>query len=64
MGGKQVEEARRARRHRQPEPAGREPGQRHWDTDVPKPDNWSVRAFWNPTANLSLQTSTRHLHSP
>ena len=43
---------------------GREPDQRRWDIETPKLDSWSVRAFWNPVANLSLQASTGHLHSP
>jgi hypothetical protein len=43
---------------------GREPNQRRWDFDRPKLDSWSVRAFWNPTANLSFQASTGHINSP
>jgi hypothetical protein len=43
---------------------GREPDQHRWDVETPKLDSWSVRAFWNPTANLSFQASTGHLHSP
>lgn len=43
---------------------GREPDQHRWDIETPKLDSWAVRAFWNPTANLSLQASTGHLHSP
>ena len=43
---------------------GREPDQHRWDIETPKLDSWSVRAFWNPTANWSFQTSTGHLHSP
>ena len=43
---------------------GREPDQRRWDIETPKLDSWSVRGFWNPTANLSLQASTGRLHSP
>ena len=43
---------------------GREPDQHRWDIETPKLDSWSVRAFWNPTADLSFQLSTGHLHSP
>lgn len=43
---------------------GREPDQYRWDIEAPKLDSWSVRAFWNPTPNLSLQASTGHIHSP
>ena len=43
---------------------GREPDQHRWDIETPKLDSWSVRAFWNPTADLSVQLSTGHLHSP
>lgn len=43
---------------------GREPDQYRYDFDTPSLDSWSVRAFYNPTANLSLQASTGHLHSP
>ena len=43
---------------------GREPDQRRWNLESPKLDSWSVRAFWNPTADLSLQASTGHLNSP
>ena len=43
---------------------GREPDQHRWDVETPGLDSWSVRAFWNPTADLSLQASTGHLHSP
>jgi len=43
---------------------GREPDERRWDIETPKLDSWSVRAFWNPTANLSLQASTGFLNSP
>jgi hypothetical protein len=43
---------------------GREPDQRRWNMESPKLDSWSVRAFWNPTANLSFQVSTGHLRSP
>lgn len=43
---------------------GREPDQRRWNIEAPALDSWSVRAFWNPTANVSLQASTGHLHSP
>jgi len=43
---------------------GREPDQYRWDIESPKLDSWSVRGFWNPTANLSFQLSTGHIHSP
>ena len=43
---------------------GREPDQHRWDMESPRLDSWSVRGFWNPTANLSLQLSTGHIHSP
>ena len=43
---------------------GREPDQHRWDIEAPALDSWSVRAFWNPAADLSLQLSTGHLHSP
>ena len=43
---------------------GREPDQHRYDIETPRLDSWSVRAFLNPTANLSLQASTGHLHSP
>jgi hypothetical protein len=43
---------------------GREPDQHRWDVESPKLDSWSVRGFWNPTANLSFQLSTGHLRSP
>ena len=37
---------------------GREPDQHRWDIETPKLDSWSVRGFWNPTADLSFQLST------
>jgi len=43
---------------------GREPDQHRWNMETPKLDSWSVRAFWNPTPNLSFQASTGHIHSP
>jgi hypothetical protein len=43
---------------------GREPDQHRWDIERPRLDSWSVRGFWNPTARLSLQLSTGHIHSP
>lgn len=43
---------------------GREPDQHRWDVEAPKLDSWAMRAFWNPTADLSLQASTGRLHSP
>jgi hypothetical protein len=43
---------------------GREPDQHRWNIEAPKLDSWSVRGTWNPIANVSLQLSTGHLHSP
>jgi len=43
---------------------GREPDQHRWDLESPKLDSWSVRGFWNPSATLSFQLSTGHIHSP
>ena len=43
---------------------GREPDQHRYGFDDPKLDSWSVRAFYNPTDNWSLQVSTGHLKSP
>ena len=43
---------------------GREPDQYRWNIESPRLDSWSVRGFWNPTANLSFQLSTGHIHSP
>lgn len=43
---------------------GREPDQRRWDVETPRLDSWAVRGFWNPTANLTFQLSTGHIHSP
>ena len=43
---------------------GREPDQYRWDIEAPRLDSWSVRAFWNPDADLSFQLSTGHLHAP
>jgi hypothetical protein len=43
---------------------GREPDQHRWNIETPKLDSWSVRAFWNPTANLSFQASTGRITSP
>lgn len=43
---------------------GREPDEDRWDMETPKLDSWAVRAFWNPTANVSLQASTGYIHSP
>ena len=43
---------------------GREPDQRRWNVETPKLNSWSIRAFWNPRRNLSLQASTGHLNSP
>ena len=42
---------------------GREPDQHRWDIERPRFDSWSVRATWNPTANLSMQASHGFLHS-
>jgi hypothetical protein len=43
---------------------GREPDQHRWNIERPRFDSWSVRATWNPTANLSMQLSHGYLHSP
>jgi hypothetical protein len=43
---------------------GREPDQHRYDIEAPKLDSWSVRAFFNPDENWSLQASTGHLKSP
>ena len=43
---------------------GREPDEQRWDIETPRLDSWSVRAFWNPIRNLSLQASTGFLKSP
>ena len=43
---------------------GREPNQHRYDFDHPRMDSWSVRATWNPTADLSMQVSRGHLVSP
>jgi len=43
---------------------GREPDQHRWNLETPRLDSWSVRAFWNPSANLSFQLSSGHIHSP
>jgi hypothetical protein len=43
---------------------GREPDQRRYDIEKPKLDSWSVRAFYNPSENWSLQASTGHIKSP
>jgi len=43
---------------------GREPDQHRWDVETPRLDSWSVRGFWNPTADLSFQASTGFLKSP
>ena len=36
---------------------GREPDEHRWDIESPKLDSTAVRLSWNPTGNLSLQTS-------
>lgn len=43
---------------------GREPDANRWDFERPRFDSWSVRATWNPTANLSMQVSHGFLKSP
>jgi hypothetical protein len=43
---------------------GREPDQFRWNIESPRFDSWSVRATWNPIANLSMQASRGHLESP
>ena len=43
---------------------GRQPDQHRWNIETPSLDSWSVRGFWNPTADWSFQLSTGHLHSP
>jgi hypothetical protein len=43
---------------------GREPDEHRYDIESPKLDSTAVRLSWNPTANLSLQTSWARQHSP
>jgi len=43
---------------------GREPDQHRWNFDSAALDSYSVRATWNPTADLSMQVSTGWMHSP
>lgn len=43
---------------------GREPDEKRWDIETPKLNSWSVRTFWNPTANLSFQASHGFIKSP
>lgn len=43
---------------------GREPDEDRYDIERPRFDSWSVRATWNPTANLSMQVSHGFLKSP
>jgi hypothetical protein len=43
---------------------GREPDQHRWNIERPRFDSWSIRASWNPTANLSMQTSHGLVRSP
>lgn len=43
---------------------GREPDQNRWQIQSPKLDSQSVRMFYNPTADWSLQASYGHLKSP
>ncbi|WP_293905068.1 hypothetical protein [Phenylobacterium sp.] len=43
---------------------GREPDQHRWNFDSPKLDSTAIRLSWNPTYELSLQTSWAHQHSP
>lgn len=43
---------------------GREPDQHRYDIERPRFDSWSVRATWNPSADLSMQISHGFLKSP
>ncbi len=43
---------------------GREPDQNRYDIEAPRLDSTAVRASWNPTATLALQTSWARLKSP
>jgi len=43
---------------------GREPDQHRYDIERPRFDSWSVRATWNPSADLSMQISHGFLRSP
>jgi hypothetical protein len=43
---------------------GREPDQNRYGIERPRFDSWSLRATWNPVANLSMQVSHGFLHSP
>ena len=44
---------------------GREPdNSNRWDIDYGSMDSWSVRATWDPSANISAQFSTGHLKQP
>lgn len=43
---------------------GREPDQYRWDFDSYALDSYSLRATWNPTADLSMQVSRGWMHSP
>ncbi len=43
---------------------GREPNAKRYDIDHPRFDSTSARISWNPTAQLALQASWGHFHSP
>jgi hypothetical protein len=43
---------------------GREPDESRFDIENPKLDSTAVRLSWNPTANLSLETSWAKVKSP
>ena len=43
---------------------GREPDQHRKDIELRRPDSWSARATWNPSARWSLQLSHGFLDSP
>ncbi|MCA1653134.1 MAG: hypothetical protein LC656_02795 [Sphingomonadales bacterium] len=43
---------------------GREPNQHRWDIETGPLDSTSLRLSWNPTRNLSLQTSWTKLKEP
>jgi len=43
---------------------GREPDQHRWNFDKPRFDSTALRVSWNPTPNLSLQTSWAHENEP
>jgi hypothetical protein len=43
---------------------GAEPGENRWIIQQGKPDSWSGRLDWTPTANWSAQVSAGRLHKP